>query len=373
MIKMRNMSSDEKYDRIFTTAMHVVKTHSNFQRTNLTPESILNDHVEALPYADAQEPHLDTGDLFYVYAANLFNSGLVGPEPATFGELIRGAIAHNRDANLDIPQLAKQCLTVLDVTGLKLTRKTHDKWISKIKAAANGRCNDHPDSSGRYRKTNAFKALESVVAFNQLLIKSGNSASKLSTEWGSIAQDLCSTKINPLRRLESYCLLIKTLIDLPLLKVALAANFIKDSQMRNKDNPFVRYMTKPDMHIVRLTAGLAGLVPSYVQIRNNIEVEELVESLIRDPGSGRTIFTEDIYQDYLPVQRVVQGAGLPKEYTSGLCAVYEIYKFAEESRKSPLTLDRLLYLIGSGRISFEKEIWVGKRTDKIARYMMLFE
>ena len=314
--------------------------------------SDLERYVLGTGYDDAPEPHISTGDLIYVYAANLRNSGGAGANLLSQGEMFRGAlkdyIVDNRVQPPGPEALAQLCLDFLEVSGIRLTRDDA-LYRRQLQAIA-----DDKPANGKLAQH-----LASVHAFMEFLAKRYQG----SAEVYAASFDITATP-------GSGWTVLKRLNDLWRFKgigIATGLNFLKDSQASRfvgrsladvRRHP-VASIVKPDRHLLRimllLTGRLArtGVGPDLLW---NMKEEDALEHYQHCEPSAAWCHKPCGY-----------AAGLPKERSGVWTVIADVHALAEAEDVAPLEIDRLLYLIGSGKYVGGTEI----STPQAERYRAL--
>lgn len=272
-------------------------------------------------YAGAPSPHSDTRDLLHVYAASLTNAGGAKPRFDAFGSMIGQAMG---------PYLSKG--SIARVPNLSELARECERHLA---------CHDlggefAADVSGLVRGDNDRKLmrglLSSVVAFSAwLLDKHSGSASALHAA--------LTSNVDP-RRTGHGLPVLRDLDLLPWVGIAVAANFLKDSQvpglrargMTPKDSASVLagWFAKPDLHVARLMGYVTGRLP---QPGVDPSRFKLGEALNRYGQNAQRNFSR-----HYP--HLVRGDA------NDLKVIADIQEWAVAANTSPLEIDRILYLIG---------------------------
>jgi hypothetical protein len=297
-------------------------------------EPTLERWILSTGYAEASRPHASTRDLFFVYAANLLNSGLPGPRSLRFGALIAEALDREwiRDDRLttavDIRVLAKVCGELLEQgVVIPLTDGGIGDYPGQIRAIVKGR----PAT-----EKVIYKLLGSIAMFSQFIVnRHGGSAAIYHASFAcsdSTRQAFVARKFHELD-------------GIPLLGLAVRMNLLKDTQASSlaprpltelADAP-IAWFVKPDMHVLRLMACATGRT-----LQAGIDVEALA-AMKADKLVRRCRAFEPKAE--FAVRYVTEEARAGDLYWR---CIEEMQGWAVRCRVAPLAFDRLLYLIGSG-------------------------
>lgn len=316
----------------------------------------LERYVLSTGYVDAPFPHSSTLDLLYVYAANLRNAGGPGVNLHRFGAMVVGAlaglVADNRISPVHLPELAQRCLAWLDSPeGRPLVRGNDERYRKQLDALTHG---DHPVVPFQ-------RHLQSVVGFIDLLNQAyGGSA--------SIYHDSFSNHDSRLEPGRAVIARLNELKHLSGIGVATGLNFIKDSQIPRFANSRLEEMlaeplgwfVKPDMHVLRAMLfisgrfGQTGLPPHQLAHLKPEEAKVHYANL----ASTHEWFKMEV--------RPLDGDRPRGERGLWRC-VADVHAWAACEGAVPLEIDRLLFLIGSGRYLDNARISVSQSR----RYQML--
>lgn len=329
-----------------SAALKVVRSDPRFVDHTMAD---LERYVLSTGYMDAPFPHSSTLNLLYVYAANLRNAGGPGVNLHRFGDMVVGALAglitENRIAPVHLPELAQHCLAWLDgPNGRPLVRGNDLRYREQLRALAKG---DHPAVPFQ-------RHLQSVVGFIDLL----NQA------YGGCATIYHDSFSNHDSRLEPGRAVVARLNELKHLSgigVATGLNFIKDSQIARFASSRLETMlseplgwfVKPDMHVLRAMLfisgrfGQTGLAPHQLA---HLKPEE-AKAHYANLAATREWFKLDIRP--LDADRPCGESGLWR-------CVADVHAWASCEGVVPLEIDRLLFLIGSGRYLNDARISVSQ-------------
>jgi hypothetical protein len=313
----------------------------------------LENYVLATGYDDAPRPHISTSDLIYVYAANLRNSGGAGVNLLRQGDMFRGALQGSVvDNQVKPPQpevLAQLCLDYLRESGIRLT-KDDAMYRRQLQATAEGQQPTTPLSQHLY----------SVHDFACLLAR----------RYRGCAEDYAASFEIPVTAGYRRTLLkrLRELYRFNGIGIATGLNFLKDSQVPRfagssladvRHHP-VASIIKPDRHVMRLmlllTGRLArtGIAPD--ALWNMKETDALEHYQHCEPTA---VWCAQDLCGY--------AADLPKPRSGVWKAIADVHALADAEEVAPLEIDRLLYLIGSGKYVGGSEI----STPQAGRYRAL--
>jgi hypothetical protein len=315
----------------------------------------LEQYVLATGSNHAPAPHEDTRDLLYVYSANLLNAGGRGVDMHCFASMVCGVLAGQIEDDQiarvhSLPDLAAQCLAHLQTTGSRLLRKSDDTlYRQQLGDLANGLRPSRP----------LHRHLASVVGFIDLLHDKGYE--------GRAVNYHRSFKTHEARSKPGLTIVqhLDEISHLDGIGIATGLNFIKDSQSSGLDagaglqdlaQEPIAWAVKPDMHVLRLMLLASGRFE-----QTGLTFDELVhrpQNLVareyRDLAPGADLFANPV----LPPNRRRAERGL-------WTCVGDAQTWAAAHGAPPLEVDRLLYLIGSGRYIDGKEL-----SSQQQRYMI---
>lgn len=287
-------------------------------------------------YGDvAPEPHESTRDLFHVYAMNLLNSGLRGPQMHPFGNMIAEAIQNrlllgNIVQRFEVADLAEACAQVLRNEDIALRRAGNDNYLDTLDELRRG-------SAPPYTSPVILRLLDSIVQFSKLLIEHYGGRADL------YHQSLRELNINCGADLyESVRAKLEEIAHLPLVGPATGPNFLKDSQIRSlhgkadvwRDFGIIPYCVKPDMHVSRMMLWLTR--PA---VRREISLQTLT-----------TLVPLEVFRLYRNYQTgdPTRYPPFPRTEEAEWRCIWDIWLWAEAEEQPPVRFDRLLFLIGSG-------------------------
>lgn len=324
-------------DTLRTAALEVVNSNQRFPAHTLAD---LERFVLSTGY-DGKQPHADTLDLIYVYAANLLNTGGNGVNMDRFGEMVAAALAtcitNNRIASVDTANLVQLCLAWrAGPQGRSLlTRGDDQKYINQMRKLA---------EYGELTKP-LQRHLASVAGFIDLLCwKYGGRADAYHASFSNEASLLHPAsavldRLNELRHLHG-------------IGVATGLNFIKDSQVPRfaagslsdmKREP-LGWFVKPDKHVMRMMLFITGRIGRVDGEPNDLHG-------LKDNAAKHfyAAHPADPHFFSYPVRALY--AHHPADERGLWQCVFDIHAWAQAEGVVPLEIDRLLYLIGSGRYS----------------------
>jgi len=292
---------------------------------------------------DAPRPYENITSLIYVYAANLLNSGRRGPNKRAFARLASSVIAkyYLREGALsaiEIDDFARKFLIEIDETNIQLTEKGNQKYLNDL-------CNINEN-----KKSTIRLLLLSLISFCNFLRDSYRS-SAINYHKSFLNQEETS--------FDQVSAKLQEIVGIKLIGVAVGMNFMKDSQMpavadgslEIANSGLIRYLVKPDMHVMRFMLYLTGRYKSSVNELCHLTPDRFTAAYADSKPSG-------IYQARVANQ---EPSDLPKGEV--LC-INDIYTIAEVESIPPIYIDRILYLIGSGSFKGSKDL----KTSQIDRY-----
>ncbi len=322
-------------DALRFAALKVVTHDPRFASHTLAD---LDRYVLSTGYAGAPQSYEQTRDLLYVYTANLRNAGGPGVNMHRFGSMVVGALAEQIDDNrivpLHLPDLARRCLAWLDTSGsLPLVRKDDALYRKHLHALADGQQPSVPFQ----------RHLQSVIGFIDLLnAEYGGRADRYHASFSSD-----TARRDPARAVVTR---LNELHHLPGIGVATGLNFMKDSQVPRFSSAQLvdmlseplAWFVKPDMHVLRLMLhvsgryGRTGLPARDLTFLKPVEAAQHYAEL--DASAGWFHTTGKALSSYRP--RSERGLWT---------CVGDVHAWAAAEGAAPLEIDRLLYMIGSGR------------------------
>lgn len=335
------------------TALNLVNADPRFSGHTRTD---LESYVLATGYADAPRPHVSTSDLIYVYAANLRNSGGAGVHLLRQGEMVRGAlqgfIVDNRIRPPGPEALAQLCLDYLTEADIRLTQDD-GMYRRQLQAAAAGQAPGAP----------LPRHIQSIHDFISLLAR----------RYAGCAADYAASFEIPVTSGYRWAVLrrLREIYPFSGIGIATGLNFLKDSQAPRfvgrtlaevRRHP-VAALVKPDRHVLRLmlllTGRLArtGIAPAALWSMNEAEAVEHYS------------YCEPSASWCAPLCAYAACADLPRPGSGIWRAIADIHALADAEDVAPLEIDRLLYLIGSGKYVGGTEI----STPQAQRYRVLCE
>lgn len=272
-------------------------------------------------YEGAAAPYACTGDLIYVYAASITNAGGAKPNPEVFGALIRDAMQSwiDNDVLVHLPgkrQLSQACVPLLD------RHRLGDGFSEDIRQMAQGQ-------PGRQLMSGL---LSSVIAFaSWLLVHHAGDARALHHRLRqSEGAGQVGSGLDFLRQLD----------QLPWVGIAVAANFLKDSQVPGlraagytaapASSCLAGWFAKPDLHVARLMGYVTGRLPQPQGDLRQLTLGQAMAQYHRTPH-------QDFQSSYPALQ--------PQD-RNDIKVILDIHAWALAAGTSPLEIDRILFLIG---------------------------
>jgi len=298
----------------------------------------LDHYVLATGYKNAPAPHSNTRDLLHVYSANLLNAGGHGADMHCFAAMVCGAldgqIKDNHIARAHLPDLAKQCLHYLETSGSRLLRHSDDtRYRLQLSELTEGLQPSRP----------LQLHLASVVGFIDLLCDAYDSRADVYHGSFASAEARLEPGLTIVRRLNE-------IRHLPGIGIATGLNFIKDSQVSRfadaglqelAEEPIL-WAVKPDMHVLRLMLLASGRFE-----RTGLTVHELVH--LRQDLAALHYSELQPGADWFAQVGPVLHRNRPRGERGLWTCVGDVQTWAAAQGAAPLEVDRLLYLIGSGR------------------------
>ena len=311
----------------------------------------LDQWIKATGYPGAPKPHENTRDLIYCYAASLRNTGGPGPTWQAFAALVARAIdgewIDNNSLQLfTVRQLASVC---------------HDLLIRNVvPPLARGGVADYPGqlqnmAGGENISPKIMQRLiESIVRFSKFLhdYYGGNAVSYHKSFNGRV-----DNKPPVVFAYKKY----QEIGAFPNVGVAVGMNFFKDSQvpafatqpMSQLFENRIGWFTKPDKHVARLML-------CETHRSRNAGIDSNILATLPD----NALF--DLYRLQSPANNYKNTyavhPGLDRDTPKWRC-IEDVHNWAKRSGIPALEIDRILYLIGSGRYGLGE-----LRTPQIERY-----
>lgn len=288
-------------------------------------------------YQGALHSHERTRDLIYVYSASLRNAGGPGPVFDKFAQMIaftvdRYWIVENVLQEFDLADLARRCLQSLE---------SHD-----VEPMAKNSRADYPDQLRRMAVGENVSPrimqplLESVVEFSKLIREAyGGTATRYHHAFIGAAEEPSRFALQ----------MFLEIAEFPKIGIAVGMNFFKDSQAPSIEHisgaPIhlcsanrIAWFVKPDKHVSRLMLCTTGR--SKKAGLDNQRLTYLEDSVCFDTYS-RTLPANGFSGQYVtqPAQ-----TGVPQWR-----CVEDVHEWALLEGIAAIEIDRILYLIGSGR------------------------
>lgn len=299
-------------------------------------ENDLDRWVVKTGYGDrAPRPYESIRSLIFVYAANLLNSGLRGPNKHSFGKLASDVISNhfikdNLITQITLDDLAQRFLEELQSGDIQLTKNGNQKYIEDLRSIKSP------------RKSTIKRLLLSIIGFCGLLRDSYQSSAAVYHREFLEIENFSFSAINHM---------VSELTQFELVGVALAMNFMKDSQMPAvadgrvaiHESGLIQYLVKPDMHVMRfmlyITKRYWGFIDDLFTMRpgefNNLYISAVPDE--RFSGDNGDVYLTEISHGEL------------------LC-INDMYTLCAEESIPPVFLDRIIYLIGSGSFDSKKKL-----------------
>lgn len=342
--------------------------YEGIHRSQLS-DTDLDGLVKESGYDGITAPHQSTIDLIDLFARNLRNSGANGMEANSFGGLIRISlsdfISNNKLESIPLSQVvgsfcqaARENNLVTDHDAKQLD--SYYSWIDDSNTRLPKWWNNLQG------KPRIIRDLESTFLFCEFLIRhfegcAENYTDKIATSFGS------GSRVEPLK----YA--INDLIQIPGIGIALASNFLKDSQVsllkdieRNawKDH-YAAFFVKPDKHVLRLM----HLITRRSRFQ---DLEDLLKT--KDGQLAKKYFLETNIQTDSEWPTISVGdyffSGIQNR-GSWKC-ILDVLFWSDCAGVSPLEIDRLLFFCGSARFG-SKDVPAGydRRKNRGVRYEIL--
>lgn len=298
----------------------------------------IENYILGTGYSSAPAPHSVTRDLLYVYSANLLNSGGRGADMHCFGAMISGAldglIADNRIVGVNVVTLASRCLDYLHTTGSRLLRHGDDtRYRHQLAALVRGNKPQFP----------LQRHLTSVAGFINLLCSTYDGCAETYHASFNSAEARRDPALSIVRKFNE-------IRPLKGIGVATGLNFLKDSQVSrfaggracDLNGEPILWAVKPDMHVLRLMLLASGRFA-----KTGLAFDDLV--VLKQNVAAKFYATLSPGADWLAAIKL----GLNPNHRGnegGLWnCVDDVHTWAARQGTAPLEVDRLLYLIGSGR------------------------
>jgi len=322
----------------------------NNQVGGVTTHAQLDQWALSTGYRDAPNPHQSTTDLVYVFAANLLNSGLPGPNIDKFAGLVREVVLCH----------------LVDTKTNKISRATS---IGELASLSHRYLEENPEFEfTRNRGNTDYKAdiqglatgnPRKAAIVNDLLETVSGFINYLVSDFGGCAiqfHQALNISIQDSRGLVHIELIKEKLQSLKRMGLALAMNFLKDSQMSafrdaqlaELTDKAIAHFVKPDLHVLRLMFIATGRhlstsleAADIIGLRQ--EVSEVLFSAI-NPQAG-SLFERAYTSEHC------LGADLNKRGAHRCIADVIHWSQNINPQISPFEIDRILFLIGSGNYS----------------------
>jgi len=343
------------WNDIRTVASELLQKNSHLYEISDLDETILS-----TGYPWALNSSHDTSHLIAVFAGNLRNGGGPGPTLEAFSKAIAaGSSKFFSDGklteHLNIASLARVCAEFLeDSESLPLAKNGTVDYLAQLKAIAN--------SESISKRAILPQLLNSVVDFSKILVERFDGSAvgfHSSFNQPHKSSDTCDFVVHQYRLIS----------DIPRIGVPLAMNFFKDSQvpsLRNKtlkeiSNYRIGWFVKPDIHVLRFMLMASGRASSA-----NITYSDLVH-----------MPENDLKRFYRTTKPKAQWANTDYQYHSNqprnesaqwLC-IEDVHNLARKLGVAPLEIDRIFFMVGSGRFSSKKMV----KPSQLERYQILSE
>ena len=327
------------YEHLKSTALELVRV--DYPHIN---ENDLDRWVVKTGYGDrAPRPYESIRSLIYVYAANLLNSGLRGPNKHSFGKLASNVISNhfikdNVISQVSLDDLAQRFLEELQSSDIQLTKNGNQKYIEDLRNIQSP------------RKSTIKRLLLSIIGFCDLFRDSYQSSADVYHRKFLETENFSFSAINHM---------VRELTQFELVGVALAMNFMKDSQMPAvadgrvsiHESGLIQYLVKPDMHVMRFML--------YITKRYRGSIDNLF--------TMKASKFNDLYTRSVPEERFSGDNGdvhLKGISQGELLCINDMYTLCAGESIPPVFLDRIIYLIGSGSFDSKKRL----STQQLDRY-----
>lgn len=348
--------------KVLEKALSLVRTDRRY--AGETEEGLLH-WVMSTGYSGLS-PHSNTVHLLQVYAGNLMNSGRRGPKPDVIVNLIGGAIqpyvVNDKLTSFSVNDLAVKCFEYARDSNLQFVQNPE----------RNATCLEQLQSIAttvgvppELRKSTLAMVLDSVTEFGKLLTtRYRGEASGFHEGFRSIVEDR-TPNLYPKQRLEEIS-------QLPLVGVAVGLNFLKDTQAASFAPTDVNqarqaftdirshhagWLVKPDMHVLRLMLWISGRA-------NDASVD--AGKLVHLKDGAKHYARHTPFWTAAPAYRLSENQ--PTLIHGEWNCIEDLHYLAFQNQVAPLGLDRLLYLIGSGKYWQPLSGWAA---DQANRYSLI--
>lgn len=279
-------------------------------------------------------------DLMATFAASLRNGGGPGPGCEAFSKMVAAAIKNNViDGRLVKPLeksiFAQACVDYLNKPqSLPLAINGTVDYASELNSI----------SASRSLRPRALmpKLIDGIIDFSLILLNKYNgSAAYFHSDLNREHKPCDSAKFV----LEKF----QEISEIPKVGVALAMNFFKDSQVPGLSHiPLKKLFTnqigwfvKPDIHVLRFMLKATGR-SSAAGISDD-ELIYLKEGLVR-----RAYVSTKPTSDWAKGNYTYHITRPSSEFAQWYC-IEDVHRLAIKEEVSPLEIDRILFMIGSGR------------------------
>ena len=277
--------------------------------------------------------HQLTRDLFEIFSSNMLNTRGAGPNGFSFGRLISDAIERrwltgtNSAPYISERELAAACIEIWTRPEQYTLAKTGRDYRSDLENIARGR------DIGR---AIIGRLLRGVSEFSEFLnTKYDGSA--------AVYHHSFSRVLNSGQEGDFLRLKLDEIIHITGIGIPVGMNFIKDSQapslhgqkLEDLQKNAISWFVKPDLHVIRLM---------YIATRKS--KSETIEDVLNTPDA--TLNLEYARRDPVGAWQGVDYSGWPRK--GDWYCIADMHHFARQNSVAPLEIDRLLYLIGSGKV-----------------------
>jgi hypothetical protein len=290
-------------------------------------------------YEGAQEAHQSTRQLIYAYAASLRNGNGLGPAFAPFAQMVVTAIdpfiVNNALARApSLVELARACRAYLLLpvnSGVLVSEKVN--YREDLRRLENG------EGVGR-KNAKIEQCLRSVVGFTEFLYRNyGGSAPEYHERF---AEHYDGERPN---RFIVDCFI--ELGRLPQVGVAIGMNFFKDTQsnayrgssLQDLRTSHAGWFVKPDMHVLRLMLHVSG--------RSSRLSDRATVNNMADGKAAKLYFELNPLE--AGVEYTLDSSAADRADRGKWRCIEDVHRLAIAEQVPPLAIDRLLYMIGSGR------------------------
>ena len=315
------------WSEVRSLMLTIIREDSRFSNHD---DNNLNQWILGTGYYRSPNPNTSTLDLISVYAANLRNSGAPGPLADKCAQMISGAISNrnwiveNSIKQITERDLADACLEFIGANeNFQLVKNTTTNYEGQLR---------------NLNKGVLVTLIRSVSRFIDLLCTNYN---------GNAIEYSRSFDLN-LNSKDLIKMKFKEISGFPGIGIPLAMNFLKDSQIpsiANRSlnqlitNPIAGFV-KPDKHVMRLMLCASGRFS-----QTNIINESLFNMKDKD--------TVRLYRDYAPnylgQNDYCLGTDDHRNSIPYWKCIEDIHNWSIRDQTPPIEIDRILYLIGSGR------------------------